>query len=303
MIEIINPKSEADWHSLRAKDVTSTEAAALYGVSPYTTRFELAHRKRSSEIVTIERNERMKWGQRLQNAIAQGIAEDQGWEIRPMTEYIRDTERRMGASFDFAIGTDEILEIKALDYLAFRDGWLVDGDSVEAPPHIELQVQHQLAVSGRSRAYIGALVSGNRVVLIKRDADASIISSLRNHIARFWDDVLSGRELKPDFTQDAGFIAQLYAQSVKGKVLDVKGDAEIARLAADHAALGRAEKTAKEARDAVKAQLLIKIGDAEKVIGDEFSISASTVEGGIVEAHERKAYRRFGITFKKASAR
>src|SRR5687768_166765 len=103
MIETIEPKNEQHWRELRSQDITSTEVSALFGVSPYTTLFELWHRKRDRTVVDFESTERMKWGNRLQDAVATGIAEDQKWRIRRMTEYMRDPLLKMGASFDFAI--------------------------------------------------------------------------------------------------------------------------------------------------------------------------------------------------------
>src|SRR3990167_5628915 len=100
---IIKPTSEADWLSLRTLDITSTEISALFGCSPYSTAFELWHRKKSGVIVQLKENERMFWGTKLQDAIAAGIAEEQGWAIRRMNEYIRNAELRIGSSFDFAI--------------------------------------------------------------------------------------------------------------------------------------------------------------------------------------------------------
>lgn len=304
MVEVIHPKSEADWLALRVRDVTSTETPALFNCSPHTTRFELAHRKRSAEIVAFEPNERMRWGTRLQDAAGAGIAEDQGWKVRRMTEYMRDPEISMGASFDFDVNDGEgLLEVKIIDYLAFRDGWIVDGDTIEAPPHIEIQLQQQLALSGRKWGAIGALVGGNRAIITKRLPDPDVIGPIREKIAKFWEDVRSGRELVPDFTQDSVFIARLYAQSVAGKVLDVRNETEIPMLAAEYARLGTEEKRAKEARDAIKAQILMKIGDAAKVVGNDFSITAGTVNASRVESFERAAYRNFRINWKKAGAK
>src|SRR3990172_11795006 len=120
-VETIKPKNEAEWLSLRMKDITSTEISALFGISPYSTEFELWHRKKNKLYVDFEETERMTWGLRLQNAIAKGIAEDQGWKVRRMNEYIRIPELRIGASFDFSIeGKDiepGILEIKNVDSL------------------------------------------------------------------------------------------------------------------------------------------------------------------------------------------
>ncbi len=305
----ILPKNKAEWLNLRAQDVTSTESAALFGCSPYMTEFELWHRKKSAEVVGLEPNERTKWGTRLQAAIANGIAHDQAWAIRPMEEYVRLEKERMGASFDFRIldgrseidtHTDGLLEVKNVDALAYRDGWIDSGDTVEAPPHIEIQVQHQLAVSGLSYAYIGALVGGNKVILLLRPRDEKIITAIRSKVAKFWASVEANAPPAPNFEKDAGFIASLYGYAEPGKVRDMSGSEEVALLAQEYSALGRAAKMAKDGQDAIKAQLLIAIGDAEKITGSGFSISAGMVGPAHVE-YDREPYRDFRIFFKKSN--
>jgi len=298
MIETITPKDQDHWLELRSQDITSTEVAALFGVSPYTTLFELWHRKKDGLVVELEENERMKWGNRLQDAIAHGIGLDQGWAIRHMKEYIRIPELKMGSSFDFAIEDDGLLEIKNVDSLAFQQGWIVDGDNIEAPPHIEIQIQHQLAVSGRTFCYLGALIGGNRVVLVKREPDKKIIDAIKSQVASFWFTIAAGKEPVPDFSRDAAFIAKLYGYAEPGKIFDARGDANFATLLREYKRLGDLEKETKESRDAIKAQILMKIGDAEKVTGDEYTISAGVVGPAHVE-YNREGYRSFRVNWKK----
>ncbi|MGH9462453.1 MAG: YqaJ viral recombinase family protein [Vicinamibacteria bacterium] len=301
--ESLTPASVEDFHRLRARDVTSTEVAALFGLSPYVTPFELWHRKRAGDVAEIESNDRMKWGTRLQDSIAAGLAEDQGWTVRRRPQYERLPDRRLGASFDFTIvggpQGDGLLEVKNVDSLVLRDEWIVEEDSVEAPPHIEMQVQHQLLVSGLPYAYIGALVGGNRAVLIRREPAPEIVANILVRAEDFWQSVETGKEPKPDFSRDSAFIAKLYRDVKPGRVIDVAEDAEIAELVATY----KASKTARDEHEAkrgeVKARLLMKIGDAEKAIGNGWSISAGAVKASRVEAYDRAAYRDFRVNSKK----
>lgn len=310
--ETMCPKTEQEWLEMRTKDITSTDVAALFGVSPYTTLFELWHRKKEGSVVGLAVNDRMKWGTRLQDSIAQGIAEDQGWEIRKMGEYIRLPELGMGSSFDFQLSllTDTldgrpalekkgILEVKNVDGLAFRDGWIVDGENVEAPPHIELQVQHQLAVSGSEFAYIGALVGGNKVVLIRREPDPVVTASIYKEVKEFWRSLLLDKPPEPDFTKDAEFIAKLYGYAEPGKLFDARGNDMVNLLMGQYRAAQADEKTAGEKKDSIKAQILVMVGDSEKVLFDGGSISAGVI-GECPINFIRKAYRSFKPSFKKA---
>lgn len=294
--------SVEDWLKLRAKDVTSTEVSALFGLSPYVTPFELWHRKKSAEVVEIQPNERMKWGTRLQDSIAAGIAEDQKWNVLKRDSYERLPDQRLGASFDFTIiggvAGDGLLEIKNVDPLVVRDEWVIEGDDVEAPPHVEMQVQHQLLVSGLQYAYIGALVGGNHAVLIRREPIPSIIESIIAKTEEFWESIAAGREPKPDFSRDSDFITKLYKNVRPGSVVDVSADPQIAALAEAYGEAGAAIKEQEAIRKGIKAKLLMKIGDSEKAKGTGFTISASTVAPAPVAAYTRASYRDFRVSFK-----
>lgn len=298
--QIIEGHTPEEWHKLRSTDITSTDAAALFGISPYLTPFELWHRKKSAVIADFEPSERMKWGTRLEESIARGIAEDNQWGLRHMDEYVRLPQLSMGASFDFeiTIGDHEIalLEIKNVDAMAFKDGWILEDEQQEAPAHIELQVQHQLAVSGLTRAWIGALVGGNRVVLIRRDRDEDVISALKNRVEMFWKSIRDNVEPKPDFERDAKFIASLYKYSEPGKVITATVNVE--RLSKEYKHAGNEAKKWDSEKQSIKAQILTEIGDAEKVIGEGFSISAGLI-GPCEVKYTREGYRDFRINVKK----
>lgn len=315
-IETIVPENEATWLNLRKQDITSTESAALFGLSPYMTEFELWHRKHDNLDVEFKVNDRMLWGTRLQDSIAAGVAEDQRWTIRRMMEYMRDTELKAGASFDFAqwncpnpmpagIYTKfegqkpediSILEIKNVDSLTFKEGWIVEGDDVQAPPHIEIQIQQQLMLSGMKIAYIGALIGGNRVVLIRREPDQVVIEQIRKKIVGFWDSIAHHAEPKPDFARDADFISRLHAYSEPGKVFNA--DEQVSKLAFAYKQAADEIKSAEKKKDAAKAEILTIVGEAEKIIGPWGSISAGMVGPAHVE-YEREGYRTFKPYWKK----
>lgn len=303
MITKTVPKDKKHWLELRAKDVTSTEASALFGLSPYMTEFELWHTKKSGDIITLEENERMKWGNKLEPVIAQTIAEDNDWDIRPMDEYISLDSHRMGSSFDFAIGDHGILEIKNVDGLVFRDKWVVeDGQVVEAPPHIEIQCQHQLAVSGRSLLYIGALVGGNQLAMIKRERDENIIKMIKSKVMGFWSSIHEGVEPKPNFENDGEFISKLYSNTDPDKIIDLTENDETTEeynnLVLEYTNIVKEEKILAKKKSGAKAKLLMKMGDAEKVKAPGFSIAAGMIKEADI-SYTRKPYRSFKVYTKK----
>jgi putative phage-type endonuclease len=312
--ETVVPTDNKHWHELRSQVITSTDVAALFGISPWMTEFELWHRKKNATIVELETNERMKWGNRLQDAIANGIAEDYKLTVRPMKEFITIPTWRMGSSFDFLVtdgpvdvlGMDNkeaILEVKNVDGLAYKDGWIVNGDFAEAPPHIEIQVQHELLVSGRNRAIIGPLVGGNRARIIIRDADAQIQEAIKTKVAAFWASIAMSQEPRPDFKADAAFIAKLNGYAEPGKIKNAAGDDVLSGLCRTYKEWGEKEKEAKKEKDGVRAQILTLIEDAEKVYADGFTITAGLIPPTLVEAFTKKGYRDFKVYAKKGESK
>jgi putative phage-type endonuclease len=293
----LTPKDKTDWLSMRAKDATSTDIAALFNLSPYATIFETWHRKKDGTIITIEENERMAWGNRLEAAIAHGVAEDNNWIVSPMKNYMRLPAHRIGSSFDFSIGDDGILEIKNVDSLAYKNSWIENDDgTIEAPHHIELQVQTQLLVSGRKYAYIAALVGGNTVKLIYRDADFGIHAAILKKAKEFWESIDKNEEPRPDFERDFETIKSLYNQAAHGKIINA--DQRITELSEEYRVWSDQSKKINTKLEAIKGELLTLIGDSEKVIGSNFTISAGIVAESQV-SYTRKSYRNLRLFFSK----
>jgi predicted phage-related endonuclease len=268
------------------------------------TEFELWHNKKNNTVDTPLENERIKWGKRLEAAIASGIAEENAWAIQPFPEYMCDPSLKIGASFDFSIlssrGEREgILEIKNVDGLVYKNTWIENEDgSVEAPLHIELQVQHQLLVSGLNYAYIGALIGGNRLVVTRRERNEKVLDAIKTKVIAFWQSVNANQAPAPDFSKDAEYIVRSMQYADPGKVLDGTDNAELASIAEEYRAQGEIEKAASSKKAELKARLLTLVGDAEKVLGNGFTVSLGMV-GPADVAYRRDGYRGFRISWKK----
>lgn len=310
--------SEAAWLEARKQDITSTEAAALFGAGVYVkTPYELFHLKAGTFTPPeFEGNERTRWGNRLEDAIARGIAEDLGLIVEPFKVYMRIPELRMGSSFDFKIvgiadgfdGDNEarrmfaehgpgIMEVKNVDGLQFRRTWMDDGETVEAPIHIEFQVQHQLEVADLGWSIIAPLVGGNtpRPIIRVRDTDAG--AAIRAKVAELWNRINSGAEPAPDFTKDGDVIAQVYRDN-DGSAVDLSHDNRLAKLCRDYKAAAADEKEAKGRKDAAKAEILTIIKAAKSVTYAGGKISAGTNKESF-RAYWRDESERIYVTLSK----
>lgn len=309
--QTIQPESHQHWLELRAQDLTSTEVSALFGLSPYLGAFELWHRKRNRQVVRIEETERMRWGNRLEASIAQGAAEERGWTVQPHKAYVRLPQLRLGSSFDFLITapTKALLEVKNVDGAVYAKNWIErDGAAAEAPEHIELQVQHQLLVADLPEAYLVALVGGNSLKILHRKRDDQVCTAIRAKAQQFWASIEAGVEPAPDFRADGDYIRNVLRRHADdGTVLhaDIETDQLLQRYRNASAAVSEAEGL----RDAIKAEVLLRIGAASKVVGSAGTLSCSEVPdspGKLVTPelvgtyiNARKGYRSFRFTPRK----
>lgn len=300
--------TEEAWLAERAKDITSTEIAALYGLSPYCTAFELWHQKQGLYVEDFESNDRIKWGTRLQDAIAAGVAEDMEWHAKRLDDYMRDEDARLGASFDFEVVCQErgrgLMEIKNVDRSVFYDKWLDLPSGIEGPQHIELQVQQQMEVGDYDWCALVALVGGNDAKVTIRERDREIGQDIRKHVAAFWRSIEAGQAPAPDYEQDADFLCRIHGRA--DRKVEKEADAQVESLLREYMELGHAEKR----RKAIKAQVLESIGDAAKVRASFGSLSCGETkanEGTLVTADMvgtliggRKSFRQFRFTPTKA---
>ena len=161
-------------------------------------------------VVNLEDNERMAWGRRLEDSIAQGCAESQGWDVEPFDVYLSNSNTRMGSSFDYKIvgeGSLGIMEVKNVDSMVYRTKWVDDGNGhIEAPPHIEMQLQHQLHVADISWGCIVALVGGNTQKIIIRDRNKKMGEILETKVKEFWERVKSGTAPDIDYLRDSEYM-------------------------------------------------------------------------------------------------
>lgn len=322
--EILHFNDEQTWLQARAIDITSTESASLYGFGRETA-FELACRKDGKTESRFKPSERTEIGKEIEAAIAIRAARIYGIQIRHKNEYMRVHEWRMGSSFDYevvgvasgivddnrlrqAFGSmgPGLLEVKNVDSLVYRNEWCA-GEEPEAPAHIEIQLQHQLEISELQWGCIVVFVGGNHIEIILRLRDAKVGAALRKKIVRFWDD-LSKKIYPPiELPEDLGVLKLLYSHAEPGKILSIHDldedrQTDLRALLTEYSVAAKDEKGAKDRKDTAQGRILQIIGDAEKVITDEYTVSCGTVAPTFIEAYERKGYRYWKVTPKKAKA-
>lgn len=144
------PQGSAAWLAARSKHFCASEAAAALGMSKYTTRDELLRQKATgiTEEVGAAKQRIFDAGhdaEALARPIAEGIA---GTEFYPVVATREVEGMALLASFDGIDVLDDLIwENKLLNQSLLQQ---VQAGDLE--PHYWLQLEHQLLVSGASRA-------------------------------------------------------------------------------------------------------------------------------------------------------
>ena len=298
-------KTEEEWLSLRAPNINSTEVSALFGLNPYLTSFALWHRKKNKLTSEGSANEAMQWGKTLESAIAGKIAKDNDWIATPARHYISCPAKKIGSSFDFFCqkpnsNVRSILEIKNVMSLS-RSGWSrCEDGSFEAPAHIELQIQHQLLLSGLKKAYIGALISGNKAIVIEREPVEIVQKEILEKISEFWESIEGDRPPKPDYDRDSKFIIDLNQSVSEGKVMDFSENSELNDSANEYKIITKKINALSKKKEELKAKILESMGDASRAIGPDCTVSTAVVAEREI-SFKRKSYRSFKVSFKEGS--
>lgn len=299
--------TEEEWLAARKEDVTSTDMAALLGLSKFKSRFALWHEKKTGiEANEFVENERTKWGKRLQNVIAHGICEDEGWTGEDLgLFYIRDEKLKMACSLDVKVecpvrGTG-LLEVKNVGGDAFAASWTED----EAPAYYEIQLMQEMHLARRagidiSWGAIGALVGGNKPKLYFRDYDPEIGAMFDAEAEKFWLSIEDGEEPKPDYAIDGAMLAKIRGAVVEKNTIDISTNNRVYELIEEYGRGGDLEKEGKAIKDAAKQEMLDIIGNADKALFNGGSITAGMVAGAEV-SYFREPYRNFRVNKKKAA--
>lgn len=288
----------------RVRWVGASESAALLGVSPYLTRFELWHQKAGHiEAANLDGQERIEAGRHLEPAIAAWAAGKWSWPLRNVEAYLaHPSVEGMGCSLDFETLDGEPVEIKNVDRSVFLDGdWLAEGDLLlDAPAHFLIQLQHQLACRpGPARGWLVACVGGNRLYRMEVARHAGLIARIEREVVAFWRSIAAGEAPDPDFLADAAVIGQLYDGGSGEGVVDLRDDLRAHDLCAEYLAALADEKVARERKTRALAELKTKMqGSRVALAAGGMRVRASLVPAA--EIH-REAHWRFGVSRAKSS--
>ena len=264
----------------RSQFIGSSDVAALFDVHPFMSRWELWQTKKGNlPPPQLDDVERVQWGNRLEDAIANGLADQHGWKVeRHGVSMAHPTVRGMQAKPDYQIiekgpRGDGILEVKNVDWLQHKR-W----DNDEPPLGYILQAQHQLACTGLKWARIGYLIGGNESGFNEYEARPAIIGAIEQRVTDFWESIRLNKPPPIDFAQDAALVAKIYSEVDEGSKADMTDNERLLDLCRQYQDWSDEAKAADTTAKALKAEILSIVETHELVTCGQFRLKSWTVE-------------------------
>jgi len=284
------PSDRAEWLALRRKHIGASEAAALFNMQAafqpgiYALWMDRADRVPLPPVEI----ERAKWGLLLEDAIAAGAAEREGWEVLP-GRYASHPSG-IGATLDRIIAAPSAsdyadgcvgpgcLELKNVDLLQTLRGKAWAG---EPPMHVLLQHQAQMLASGFTWGAIAWLIGGNELRVLRFKAKPAVQAEIAKRAASFWQSIRDARPPMPDGS-DATYtalLALLPDAAEDDEPADLCGDNAAEAAAADYLRGAAMAKEGEALKATARNVLLSKIGDARWAKTNAATVSVARVSG------------------------
>ncbi|KAI3608363.1 Phage exonuclease [Cupriavidus necator H850] len=268
--------SRTDWLAVRRTGIGGSDAAAAVGLNPYKSQLELWLEKtgRDTDLQKPDPNdttEPVYWGTLLEPIVAAAYTQQTGHRVRKVNAVLQHpTIPFMLANLDReVVGAPDvqILECKTAGEFGARH-W-----QNGVPEYVQLQVQHQLAVTGKRVADVAVLLCGQKLEVHRIERDDDLIARLIPLEAQFWRYVETDTPPPGDGSESADRVLRCLYPKDCGETVDFSEDRQLSAAFADLVAM-RAEIGAREQLAAKLKQILQQaMGDASRALFETGEVS------------------------------
>lgn len=246
------------WLAERRKGLGSSDASTIAGVNRYSSRYEL-YLDKTGRLPDRDVTRRMEVGTRIEPVLRQWFTDEQGIEIRRQGLVRSRRNPIQQASLDGLTSDGGIFEGKFT-------GLAVEWEDGQVPDHAEIQVQHALGVTGRSHAWVAALIDGwNLDFVVRRvDRNQGLIDLLTTMGLDFWDRYILTDTVPPIEAAALDVVKARWAIG-DGALIAAAAPNEWDELRAEYDQATVAMKAAKARKDTVDARIRDLIGEATQL--------------------------------------
>lgn len=202
-----------EWHELRAKHFTASEAAAMMGVSKYTSRQQLLHEKATGQAPEVTRSQRRIFarGHAAEAGARPIVAKIVGDDLFPVTVTSEEHPHLLASLDGITMLADIVFEHKLWNEALAEN---VRNDIIE--PHHFWQLEQQLLVSGAEKA----------IFVVSDGTEANMVWMWYEPVPERRQDLLAGweqfakdlAEYKPEAKQELVEAEEVYLPALSARV-------------------------------------------------------------------------------------
>lgn len=258
-----------DWLVVRKRGIGGSDAAAAVGLNPYKSQLELWLEKngRDAELPKpdpSDTREPVYWGTLLEPIVAAAYTRKTGHRVRRVNAILQHTAHPfMLANLDReVVGAPgvQILECKTAGEFGARR-WQ-DG----VPEYVQLQVMHQLAVTGKQAADVAVLLCGQALEVHRIERDDVLIAQLIELEGQFWHHVETDTPPPGDGSESADRALRCLYPRDAGATVDFSEDRQLSGTFADLVAVRGQIESLEQAAAKLKQGIQQAMGDASRAL-------------------------------------
>ena len=271
----------ADWLKARRNGIGGSDAAAIVGLSPYSSPLSVyAHKM---ELVPpIDDNEAMRQGRDFEDYVAKRFEEAAGLKSRRRNAILQHPEYDwMLANVDrFIVGENAGLECKTTSVYNRTD---FDGGNI--PPYYYVQCQHYMAVTGAEKWYLAVLILNRKFHWFEIQRNDDDIAALIEVEKDFWENNILTQNPPEPSEIDSDLLSDLYPSAKDDTEVTLYHIEDTAKALMEvKSQIGDLDKEKKKLENVIKAEL----GDASVGIMNGFVIKFPNVVSNRFSSTELK---------------
>jgi putative phage-type endonuclease len=254
------------WLEVRKGGIGSSDAAAAVGLNPYKSQLELWMEKTGRTAANGDEPDMdspLFWGTLLEPYVAVAYQQKTDRRVRKVNAVLQHpTFPFMLANIDReVVGSPDVQILECKTAGEFGSRLWKEG----VPEYVQLQVQHQLAVTGKAVADVAVLLCGQQLQIHRIQRDEEVIARLVVLETRFWNYVETDTPPPADGSESAAkALRQLYPGN--SITLDFSQDATLGHAFTSLASL-KVELEEKEAQaELLKQTIQQAMGDASRAL-------------------------------------
>lgn len=276
-----------EWLEVRRNGIGSSDAAAAVGLNPYQSQLELWLIKtgRGAALPQVDpRDEEspMYWGTLLEPIVAAHYTKRTGNRVRKINAVLQhpDPDKAwMLANIDREVtgASDvQILECKT----AGINGAKLWKDGV--PEYVQVQVHHQLAVTGKQAADVAVLIGGQHLEIHRIERDEILIRNLIRLEREFWHYVETDTPPPADGSESADRALRCLYPNDAGNTVDFSQDRELSSAFADLVAVRETLAQQEKLEAQLKQRLQHAIGNASGAVFETGQVTWKKAKDSVV---------------------